>query len=194
MTVATSAFIHVTAIVEPGAAVGDGSRIWHHSHLRRGATVGARTSLGKNVYVDEGPQALVRRNRVFVVYSASGCWTDEYALGMLEANARANLMDASSWRKHPTPVFKAGTNVAGTFAAGHNSFFRSPDGKEDWILYHANSVGGQGCGSKRSPRAQPFTWTANGLPDFGLPVAAGVVLPIPSEGVKARTAASGAAR
>lgn len=54
MTVARSAFIHETAIVEPGAAVGDGSRIWHHSHIRSGATVGARTSLGKNVYVDEG--------------------------------------------------------------------------------------------------------------------------------------------
>ena len=54
MTVATSAFIHETAIVEPGATVGDGARIWHHSHLRSGATVGARTSLGKNVYVDEG--------------------------------------------------------------------------------------------------------------------------------------------
>ena len=54
MTVATSAFIHETAIVEPGAAVGDDARIWHHSHVRSGATVGARTSLGKNVYVDEG--------------------------------------------------------------------------------------------------------------------------------------------
>ena len=54
VTVATSAFVHETAIVEPGAAVGEDVRIWHHSHVRSGATVGAGTSLGKNVYVDDG--------------------------------------------------------------------------------------------------------------------------------------------
>lgn len=41
-----------TAIVEPGAHVGDGTRIWHHSHVRAGATIGENTSLGKNVYID----------------------------------------------------------------------------------------------------------------------------------------------
>ena len=140
------------------------------------------------VYVNEGPQALVRNGRVFVIYSASGCWTDEYALGMLQADADANLLDAAAWRKHEGPVFRAGSDVAGAFAAGHNSFFRSPDGTEDWILYHANQAAGQGCGSRRSPRAQRFTWTADGLPDFGSPVAAGVALQVPSEGRKVRAA------
>jgi len=41
-----------TAIVEPGAQVGNGTRIWHHSHVRAGASIGENTSLGKNVYVD----------------------------------------------------------------------------------------------------------------------------------------------
>ncbi len=41
-----------TAIVEPGSHIGDGARIWHHSHVRAGATIGENTSLGKNVYVD----------------------------------------------------------------------------------------------------------------------------------------------
>jgi GH43 family beta-xylosidase len=30
----------------------------------------------------------------------------------------------------------------GVYAPGHNSFFTSPDGKEDWILYHANTKPG----------------------------------------------------
>ena len=45
---------HDTAIVEPGAQVGDDTRIWHHSHVRAGAVLGTATSLGKNVYIDAG--------------------------------------------------------------------------------------------------------------------------------------------
>ncbi len=41
-----------TAIVEPGANVGAGTRIWHHSHVRSSATIGENSTLGKNVYVD----------------------------------------------------------------------------------------------------------------------------------------------
>ncbi|WP_234735190.1 glycoside hydrolase family 43 protein [Tellurirhabdus bombi] len=130
------------------------------------------------VLVNEGPQPLVRDNKLFIIYSASGCWTDSYALGMVSATGDKNLLDASSWTKHPKPVFKA-VNVDGTNAAGHNSFFKSPDGTEDWILYHANPESGQGCGQKRSPRAQRFTWTADGLPDFGQPVATGTILSSP---------------
>lgn len=44
--------IHHTAIVEDGALIGAGTRIWHHSHVRDGAVVGTDCVLGKNVYVD----------------------------------------------------------------------------------------------------------------------------------------------
>jgi GH43 family beta-xylosidase len=63
---------------------------------------------------------------------------------------------------------------------GHNSFFKSPDGTEDWILYHANSEPGQGCGRHRSPRAQKFTWKPDDTPDFGEPLPINTRLPRPS--------------
>ncbi len=44
--------IHATAIVEPGATIGAGTSVWHHSHVRDGAVVGASCVLGKNVYID----------------------------------------------------------------------------------------------------------------------------------------------
>jgi GH43 family beta-xylosidase len=135
----------------------------------------------RHVNVNEGPQILEHGNKLFLIYSASGCWTDHYALGMLTADAKADLMNPASWKKSPQPVFK-GSPTNQVFAPGHNSFFKSPNGKEDWILYHANSDPGQGCGGHRSPRAQPFTWNADGTPNFGEPVKAGVVLPVP--GVK----------
>jgi GH43 family beta-xylosidase len=67
------------------------------------------------------------------------------------------------------------------YAPGHNSFFKSPNGKEDWILYHANAAPNQGCGRKRSPRAQKFSWNADGTPNFGEPVKTGIPLTAPSK-------------
>jgi GH43 family beta-xylosidase len=132
-----------------------------------------------NVYVNEGPQFLSHGDKVFLIYSASGCWTENYCLGMLSADANSNLMDSISWKKNPSPVFTAATENK-VYAPGHNSFFKSPDGREDWILYHANSAPEQGCGGHRSPRAQKFTWNADGTPNFGVPVKEGEVLRIPS--------------
>jgi len=47
-------FIHETAVVDPGAHVGAGSRIWHFSHVCSGATIGERCVLGQNVFVGPG--------------------------------------------------------------------------------------------------------------------------------------------
>jgi acetyltransferase-like isoleucine patch superfamily enzyme len=49
-------FVHETAIVESGASIGPGTRVWHHAHVRDGAVVGAGCNLGKNVYVDAGAE------------------------------------------------------------------------------------------------------------------------------------------
>jgi len=134
----------------------------------------------KHVDVNEGPQFLVHKNKIFIIYSASGCWTDHYALGMLTASVKSDLLDPKSWTKSAEPVFKSSLEN-GVYAPGHNSFFKSPDGKEDWILYHANDKPGQGCGGFRSPRAQKFTWNTDGTPNFGIPVKTGTSLNIPSE-------------
>ncbi|MEO5908553.1 MAG: glycoside hydrolase family 43 protein [Ginsengibacter sp.] len=133
----------------------------------------------KHVNVNEGPEILKHGNKLFLVYSASGCWTDYYALGMLTAGIDDNLLDASSWKKSDHPVFKQSPENH-VYATGHNSFFKSPDGTEDYILYHANSEPEQGCGSHRSPRAQKFIWNSDGSPDFGVPIPAGINLNVPS--------------
>lgn len=132
-----------------------------------------------HVDVNEGPQFLSRGDKVFIVYSASGCWTENYTLGMLTASADADLLDPKSWRKSPEPVFSSSAD-ARAYGAGHNSFFKSPDGTEDWILYHANPGPGQGCGPKRSPRAHRFNWRADGTPDFGTPIKIGTPIRRPS--------------
>lgn len=50
-------FKHPSAIVDEGAQIGDGSRVWHFVHVCAGARVGKSVSLGQNVFVG---------NRVFI--------------------------------------------------------------------------------------------------------------------------------
>jgi GH43 family beta-xylosidase len=47
-------------------------------------------------------------------------------------------------------------------------------------LYHANNQPGLGCGRFRSPRAQKFTWNADGSPNIGIPVKKNIPLVIPA--------------
>lgn len=46
-------FAHPTAVVEEDVVIGEGTRIWHFAHVRRGARIGSRCVLGKDVYIDE---------------------------------------------------------------------------------------------------------------------------------------------
>lgn len=47
----TTPTIHSTAIVDVGAQIGDGSRVWHWVHVCGGARIGRGCSLGQNVFV-----------------------------------------------------------------------------------------------------------------------------------------------
>lgn len=47
-----SVFIHPTAHVDPGAKIGEGSRVWVNVQVREGAEIGVGCILSKDVYVD----------------------------------------------------------------------------------------------------------------------------------------------
>ncbi|PRX96746.1 family 43 glycosylhydrolase [Allonocardiopsis opalescens] len=128
--------------------------------------------------VNEGAEPLYHNGRTMIVYSASACWGPDYKLGLLTLTG-SDPLNRSHWTKHPQPVFQR-SDANGVFAPGHNGFFRSPDGTEDWIVYHANDSASGGCDMNRSTRAQRFTWNADGTPNFGTPVRTGVQLPAPS--------------
>jgi GH43 family beta-xylosidase len=131
--------------------------------------------------VREGPVVLTRNARLFLVYSACDTGKPDYKLGMLIAGDHSDLLNPASWRQYPTPVFER-NDEAEVYGPGHNGFFRSPDGTEDWIVYHAKSKKHKGW-NDRHVHAQRFTWTDEGLPHFGTPLAVGVPMPLPSGAV-----------
>jgi UDP-2-acetamido-3-amino-2,3-dideoxy-glucuronate N-acetyltransferase len=47
-------FVHPTAVVDEGAVIGAGTKVWHFSHIMKGAKIGERCIFGQNVNVDAG--------------------------------------------------------------------------------------------------------------------------------------------
>lgn len=125
--------------------------------------------------VNEGPAVIVRNGRVFMTFSASA--TDSrYCMGLLTADARADLLDARSWSKNPDPVFTTSMQTS-QYGPGHNSFTVAEDGVTDVMVYHARDyrdiVGDPLYDPNRHARAQRIYWHADGTPLFGVPVGAG---------------------
>lgn len=125
----------------------------------------------------EGPFFLERNGRLFLIYSANGCWSDNYCLGVLEHTGGA-LCDPNSWKKHERPLLVYGNRV---FGPGHASFFSSPDGGEVWCAYHGMKEHNEnGTYAPRYFNIQRVNFDAEGYPIMGLPVGYEVTVDPPS--------------
>ncbi|MDO3409102.1 family 43 glycosylhydrolase [Saccharibacillus sp. CPCC 101409] len=121
--------------------------------------------------VNEGPAVLIRGGKVWVSFSASA--TDHhYCMGLLAADADADLLDPASWAKLPEPVFRT-SEKNGQYGPGHNSFTVGEHG-EDLLVYHARNYkeieGDPLYDPNRHTRVQRFGWNEGGTPEFGAPV------------------------
>ncbi len=130
--------------------------------------------------VREGPVVLRRNGKLFLTYSACDTGKPDYKIGMLIAEDHADVLQPSSWKQYPTPVFER-SDAAGVFGPGHHGFFRSPDGTEDWIVYHAKTSSNYTYAG-RTTRAQKFSWNPDGTPNFGQPLPLSTAIPEPSNG------------
>lgn len=127
-------------------------------------------------WINEAPQVITREGKTFVVFSANGSFTSRYCLGIV-MNTDGDLLNPASWVKSTEPVFQS---IAGVYGPGHNSFTKSPDGTEDWFVYHATNNETDGWNNRR-PRAQKLAWnTQTGVPLFGYPVSPFTMLEVPA--------------
>jgi UDP-2-acetamido-3-amino-2,3-dideoxy-glucuronate N-acetyltransferase len=47
-------FVHPSAVVDDGATIGEGTKVWHFCHISSAAQLGERCNLGQNVFVADG--------------------------------------------------------------------------------------------------------------------------------------------
>lgn len=73
-------FAHPTAIVDDGAQIGEGTKIWHFCHVMAGARIGKGCTLGQNVFVADdviiGNNVKVQNN--VSIYSGVVCEDDVF--------------------------------------------------------------------------------------------------------------------
>lgn len=131
--------------------------------------------------VHEAPAYIYRNGKSIIAYSTGQLLnpgTAGYKMGTL-TNTDGNYLNATSWVKSSTSVFQYWTGSVGTvYAPGACCFVKSPDGTEDWLVYHAKHFNDYNY--NREIRAQKFTWDANNNPLFDHPIPSGVVLAVPS--------------
>lgn len=127
--------------------------------------------------LNEGPQILkYSDDDVFIIYSTGQSWLETYKLAYLRLKyPDANPMDPRSWMKGYEPIFEGSDLVYGV---GHACFTKSPDGQENYIIYHTKKELSPGW--KRDVRMQKFTFDEYGLPQFGKPIPAGEDILLPS--------------
>lgn len=128
---------------------------------------------------NEGPQQLVNptTGQNFVVYSAARVDTPFYCLGMLELVGN-DPMQYQSWRKHREGCVFHQNTATGVYGTGHASFTTSPDGSEDYVVYHAQTTPNPTANLYRTVRTQKFTWNNDGTPNF--PLAENGPFPVPA--------------
>lgn len=127
--------------------------------------------------INEGAFFLKKGGRTFIVYSANGCWSDDYCLGVLEYTG-GEVCSKDSWKKSLAPLFVKGNGI---FGVGHAAFFTSPDESEVWCAYH--------CLLNSNPERKPMdrqtciqkiSFDIENYPVMGSPVGVNVAIAAPS--------------
>lgn len=118
---------------------------------------------------NEAPQQLTNptTGQQFLIYSAARSDNRNYCLGQLELTGD-DPMDPAAWDKHTEECVFYENPDEHVYGVGHASFTTSPDGSEEWIVYHGMKDYETGW-SARTIRAQRYTWNEDGTPNFPRP-------------------------
>ena len=128
--------VHETAIVEAGAVLGEGTRVWHHAQVREGAVVGRECTLSKNVFVDKGVTIgdRVRIQNNVSVYAGVTLVDDVFVgPGAVFTNDRHPRSHGFAWELASTLV-RRGASI------GANSTIVCPIEIGEWAMVGAGAV------------------------------------------------------
>ncbi|WP_405164366.1 glycoside hydrolase family 43 protein [Nocardia sp. NBC_01499] len=135
-------------------------------------------SAGGCTEVREAPATIQRDGTTYLVYSTCDTGKPDYQLWMHSLPPGADPLVPANWYQHPDAVFTR-NDPATVFGPGSNGFFQSPDGSEDWLVYHAKDTSVYTYDG-RTTRAQKFTWNADGTPNFGQPLSLDTDITLPA--------------
>lgn len=173
----TEYFIHPSAVIDDGAEIGAGSRVWHFSHLMAGCKLGENCNIGQNVVIMPG---VVLGNNVKVqnnvsLYTGVTC-EDDVFLGPScvftnVINPRSAIVRKNEYRKtHVSKGASIGANA--TIVCGHDIgryafigagavitknvppyalFFGNPAKQEGWVSEYGHRLQFDDSGFAKCP-------------------------------------------
>ncbi|MBQ9254011.1 MAG: N-acetyltransferase [Bacteroidales bacterium] len=117
-------FLHATAIVDDGAEIGEGTKIWHFSHIMNGAKIGKNCNIGQNVFVADGVKVgnNVKIQNNVSLYSGVEC-EDDVFLG--PSCVFTNVINPRSFvsrkNEYKQTIIKKGASIGAnaTIVCGH---------------------------------------------------------------------------
>jgi len=120
-----SFFAHETAVIDPGCEIGEGSKIWHFSHLMSGCKLGRNCNLGQNVVVSPdvvlGNNVKVQNN--VSIYTGVTCEDDVFLGPSMVFTNVVNPRSAVNRRgQYSTTIVRKGASIGAnaTIVCGHN--------------------------------------------------------------------------
>jgi UDP-2-acetamido-3-amino-2,3-dideoxy-glucuronate N-acetyltransferase len=119
-----SYFAHETAVIDPGCEIGEGTKIWHFTHIMPSCRIGQRCNIGQNVVVSSG---VVLGNNVKVqnnvsIYTGVTCEDDVFLGPSMVFTNVSNPRSAVIRRdKYETTLVKQGATIGAnaTIVCGH---------------------------------------------------------------------------
>ena len=87
-----------------------------------------------HTFVEEGPYALISRNKLYITFSAAAVDTS-YVVSYLVIEPGKDLLNPANWRKNNYPILTS-RSVEGEFGTGHNAYVTDENGIV-WNTYHA---------------------------------------------------------
>ncbi|MDA3853464.1 MAG: family 43 glycosylhydrolase [Bacteroidales bacterium] len=119
-------------------------------------------------WVNEGPAVIKNAGKIYITFSASATGAN-YCMGLMEADAEADLLDRNTWKKSRYPILE--TNVEKKiYGPGHNCFTIAEDEKTPLCVYHARDyatiVGDPLYDPNRHARVMPVSFDHQGRPGF----------------------------
>ena len=118
-------FAHPTSVIDDGAEVGEGTRVWHWCHIMKGAKVGKNCNIGENAFIESGvilgDNVKVKNN--VALYTGLECENNVFigpnAVFTNVANPRSFIDRKNEFKK---TVIKEGATIGAnaTIVCGHD--------------------------------------------------------------------------
>ena len=125
MTTKSAFFAHETAVIDEGCEIGEGTKIWHFSHIMPGCKIGKNCNIGQNVVISPevvlGDNVKVQNN--VSIYTGVTCEDDVFLGPSMVFTNVINPRSAVNRRgQYSKTLVKKGASIGAnaTIICGHN--------------------------------------------------------------------------